>query len=80
MHYIPKVYMSIDQEHYVPIEHYIYKYIYHTETTLRKTTYSTGGHAMNQTTALTQPPLDPYTVNVLRSQFHMQLDAWLDGL
>lgn len=35
---------------------------------------------MNQTTALTQPPLDPYTVNVLRSQFHMQLDAWLDGI
>ncbi len=46
---------------------------------------------MNQTPNLTQHTIDPYTVNVLRSQFHMQLgqmaklfdeqlDAWLDGL
>lgn len=46
---------------------------------------------MNQAPILTQPRPDPYTVNVLRSQFHvqidrmteryhMQLDTWLDGL
>ena len=35
---------------------------------------------MNQTPNLTQHTIDPYTVNVLRSQFHLQLDAWLDGL
>lgn len=35
---------------------------------------------MNQTPVLTQRPIDPYTVNALRSQFHLQLDAWLDGL